>query len=78
MNGFTTVAFDPFLPLWANVPGVSIIQFPWRLVGPASLALALLAGRALPLAAMTLRRMPRSSPGPACSSPPSPRCMSSR
>jgi hypothetical protein len=35
------------LPLWEHLPGAGTIQFPWRLVGPASLLLALLAARAL-------------------------------
>ena len=34
-------------PVWEHLPGASLIQFPWRLVGPASLLLALLAARAV-------------------------------
>lgn len=34
-------------PLWTLLPVAGIIQFPWRLVGPASVMLALLAGRLL-------------------------------
>jgi hypothetical protein len=34
-------------PVWDFAPGASLIQFPWRLVGPASLLLALLAARAV-------------------------------
>src|SRR5579859_3542757 len=33
-------------PVWEHTPDANLIQFPWRLVGPASLLLALLAGRA--------------------------------
>ncbi len=32
------------LPVWDNLPLVEFIQFPWRLLGPASLLLAVLAG----------------------------------
>jgi len=34
-------------PIWEHLPGAGLIQFPWRLVGPASLLLALLAARAV-------------------------------
>ena len=39
-------AFTQFFttPIWEKLPLANIIQFPWRLVGPASLMLALLAG----------------------------------
>src|SRR5579859_3391816 len=37
-------------PLWEHLPGASLVQFPWRLVGPASLLLALLAARAVDVA----------------------------
>ena len=33
--------------VWEAAPGMGLIQFPWRLVGPASLLLALLAGRGI-------------------------------
>ncbi len=36
-------------PVWEHLPGASLVQFPWRLVGPASLLLALLAARAVDL-----------------------------
>ncbi|MCC7361868.1 MAG: hypothetical protein IT317_20460 [Anaerolineales bacterium] len=68
LAGYALLTLPPALPLWANVPGVSVIQFPWRLVGPASLALALLAGRAL-----ASRSNPESGVelGPSHSAPPS-------
>lgn len=31
-------------PVWANLPLIEYVQFPWRLLGPAALMLALLAG----------------------------------
>jgi hypothetical protein len=34
-------------PLWTSVPGLAYLQFPWRLLGPAALALAILAGAAV-------------------------------
>jgi hypothetical protein len=34
-------------PAWERLPGAGLVQFPWRLVGPASLLLALLAARAV-------------------------------
>jgi hypothetical protein len=37
------------LSLWERVPLANIIQFPWRMVGPASLLLSLLAASAAPL-----------------------------
>ncbi|MEP7359926.1 MAG: 6-pyruvoyl-tetrahydropterin synthase-related protein, partial [Anaerolineales bacterium] len=39
------LALAPSRWVWELVPGMGLIQFPWRLVGPASLLLALLAGR---------------------------------
>jgi hypothetical protein len=42
--GFSLFTLPITTPLWERLPLVKIIQFPWRLVGPASLLLALLAG----------------------------------
>ena len=46
------------VPLWERLPFANLIQFPWRLVGPASLLLALLAASASPLRPLTSRRSP--------------------
>jgi hypothetical protein len=41
---FTLFMLPLSLPLWDRLPLVEFIQFPWRLLGPASLLLAVLAG----------------------------------
>lgn len=35
------------LPLWEQLPALRLMQYPWRLLGPASLALAIVAGLGL-------------------------------
>ncbi len=44
---YTVLTLPATTALWTLVPVAGIIQFPWRLVGLASLVLALLAGRAV-------------------------------
>jgi hypothetical protein len=41
---FTLLMLPLSLPVWDNLPLVEFIQFPWRLLGPATLLLAVLAG----------------------------------
>jgi hypothetical protein len=45
--GLSLLSLGLARPVWEHLPGASLIQFPWRLVGPASLLLALLAARAV-------------------------------
>lgn len=47
LAAYAALTLPAATPLWVLVPVAGIIQFPWRLVGPASLVLALLAGRAV-------------------------------
>jgi len=51
---FMTLA--PSLPLWERIPLFGWAQFPWRFLGPASLALALMAGNSLSLLPADTRR----------------------
>lgn len=44
-------------PLWANLPLIEYVQFPWRLLGPAALTLAMLIGASIDtLAAIVFRK----------------------
>jgi len=45
LAGYAALTLPATTPLWTLVPVAGLIQFPWRLVGPASLVLALLAAR---------------------------------
>ncbi len=38
-------------PIWANLPLIEYVQFPWRLLGPAALCLAVLVGASVDLLA---------------------------
>ena len=51
--GFLTLPQS--LPTWENLPGLSLIQFPARLLGPASLLLALLGAAAFASTSFNLR-----------------------
>jgi hypothetical protein len=52
LGGALALAFmtlSPALPLWEHLPLFHWAQFPWRLLGPASLVLALMAGNSFAL-----------------------------
>jgi hypothetical protein len=47
--GLSFMMLSPSLPLWERIPLFHFAQFPWRFLGPAGLAAALLAGNSLSL-----------------------------
>ncbi len=60
--GLSLLTLPLSLPIWEHLPGANFIQFPWRLVGPASLLLALLAARAVDVPAPEGRGGVREAP----------------
>ncbi len=53
---YTVLMLSISTPVWANLPLIEFVQFPWRMLGPAALTLAMLVGISIDL-------MPR-SPAP--------------
>jgi hypothetical protein len=45
--GYTVMVFPASRPVWDAVPLLAFVQFPWRLIGQASLVMAVLAGVAV-------------------------------
>ncbi|MBN2389809.1 MAG: hypothetical protein JXR84_03745 [Anaerolineae bacterium] len=47
LGGFTLLSLEVSRPLWTTLPFLAGLQFPWRFLAPATLALALLCGALL-------------------------------
>ncbi len=46
---YTVLMLSISTPIWANLPLIEFVQFPWRMLGPAALTLAMLVGITLDL-----------------------------
>lgn len=51
--GLVLLMLPPSMPLWETIPVMPYLQFPWRLLGPASLMLAVCAGSSVTLLPQT-------------------------